>query len=123
MSVDSQMRRHGFAPWRSLHGVQGFQKVVKNGATHSIVVMPVNGKCLQSGNEKILACHFDKQNKMCADRFYDSLHSFLQSHELDTSMLAAEGASSRTAHSVGALLGICIGFKALVRKGLLFGRG
>lgn len=120
MSVDSQMRQHGFAPWRSLHGVQGFQKVVKKGATHSIVVMPVNVRRIQSGDEKVLACHFDKQNQMRADRFYDSLHSFLQSHELDASLLGAQGANN--SHSTGSLLALCLGVKAILRKSLLFAK-
>ncbi len=126
MSVESQMRRHGFAPWRSLHGAQGFQKVFRKGSVHSVVVMPVNAKQILSGSEKVLACHFDKQNQMRADRFYDSLHSFLQSHQLGTSLLAAESASGQhgiqNAGLASRVLNICTGFMALLRKGLLFAR-
>lgn len=87
MSIEANMRRHGFAPWRALHGAQGFHKHVKSGSVTSLVIMPVSGKSIQSPADQVLACYFDDANKLCSDRFYDSLLDFLQHHQLDTSQL------------------------------------
>lgn len=87
MTVDSQMRRHGFAPWEAVNGVRGFQKNCRQSQTCLLVLLPVHGKRIQDAGDKVLACYFNDENQMCSDRFFDSLLDFLESNNLDTSRL------------------------------------
>jgi len=122
MTIDAQMHKHGFVPWRALHGAQGYLKTFRNRRVASLVLMPVTGKSIQQPNDQVLACYFDQDNRMCSDRFYDSLLTFLERNSLDTSLLHHPERLAGDRLLPAFLGSLFQGFGGFVRRKLLWAR-